>query len=715
MKRWPVRLAEALWSVEPSSAAKLGRLPLRPLGALYSLLMTLRQKASGSTVSYLARDRRPVISLGNLVQGGTGKTPLGLYLAQGLIDRGFSPGVVIRGYGGTVGEGPHLVRADDDPGLVGDEALLYTGIEGCLVVAGSDRTAGARLAAREGAEVILLDDGFQHLRLGRNLDLVLLDAAHPLGNGLVFPAGPLREPIPALNRASAFVLTRAEAGRATAETKARLETMFPGRPIFTARHRIDRIVDPTGETLDPSGQRILAAAGVARPAEVGESLKALDPVAVEVLNLADHQVYDPALVDLINARAKAVSADLIVSTAKDLPKLKPHLERFEKPLGVACLEMEIDQPERLWELIQEAAHGRGEIAGVLGRTPGPLPKTGRMLVVLPNWVGDALMATPVLENLRAALPEWRIELLLQPRLSPLFSADQRVDGLVEYDREGRHKGFSGQWRLAAEIRGRYDLGLSLTNSFSAAIILRWAGIPRRIGFSRDMRGLLLTDRPDFTRPIAKGPQVESYLGLLTYLGIPAPDRRLKLSLGPELHEWADGFLKDAGLGSDSLLIGICPGAAFGPSKAWPAERYGRAGKLLAEQTGARFLVFGGPAEPDRTRLITETIGAPAMDLGAKLSLGQTAALMARLKLNITNDSGLLHIGTAMGVPPVAIFGSTDPARVESSYAAGVHFWEPGECGPCYERVCPKEHECMAAIGVERVVEAALKLLARDRS
>lgn len=710
-------LADRAWGGSPGLPARVLRTLLAPLGRIYGWAMLLRVRAYSRGCKRINPARLPVISVGNLTLGGTGKTPLTLFLAAHLARKGFRPAVVLRGYGGRAGSGPLAVEPGADPALVGEEALLYAELPGVLTIVGSDRAAGADLAARSGAGVVLLDDGFQHLRLARDLDLVLLDADRPLANGRVFPAGPLREPPSALERAGGLLLTRAEDARAAERARAELEALAPGRPVFTARHAVTAVLDPrTRREMDVSGKNLLIAAGVARPKEVESSLAGLGPGRTLALDLADHQVYGEPEIDLINRRAREWGADLVVTTSKDLPKLEPYLDRVEPPLGVARLELELDRERELTGLVERAARGRAGVPGVIERAGSgfeeSFPRSGRILIRMPNWLGDAVMATPVLENLSRGLPDWEISLLLKPEQRPLFEADPRVAEMIDFRPKDEHRGLGGRRALAESLRGRFQAGLLLPNSLGSALLFRLAAIPRRIGYSKEGRRFLLTDPVPFTRPLRLGPQVDSYLGLLDYLRLAPLSRELKIHLPDRARDWASGWLSEAGLDSDRPLIGLAPGAAFGPAKTWPARRYAQAAREIGQKTGARILIFGSAGERDQAAEIAEEIGQGAHNLAGRTSLARAAALISRMDLLIANDSGLMHLAAGLGTTSLALFGPTDPIRCIHSTALGRAVWRPERCSPCYRRKCPEKVWCMENIKVEEVTAAGLELLSR---
>lgn len=295
----------------------------------------------------------PVISVGNLTAGGTGKTPMVLFLAAELRRRGFRPAVVSRGYGGgaerigdVVGDGERIfldaARAGDEPRLLAER------LPGVPVIVGADRFAAGTTAVRRfSPDLILLDDGFQHRRLARDLDLVLLDARRPLGNGHLLPRGPLREPPGALGRADALILTRSDRG-------AGLLPRIPeiaGIPVFRAIHRpaLRRVV-PAGrpmEAADPfpagpdslDGRRIFVFSGLADNADVLRTVRELGGEPVGAMAFPDHHVFSEADRTRVGRRADAVSADLLATTEKDAVRL-PRSASFSLDWAVLGVDMD---------------------------------------------------------------------------------------------------------------------------------------------------------------------------------------------------------------------------------------------------------------------------------------------------------------------------------------------------------------------------------------
>ena len=276
---------------------------LAPLAALYGLGVRARNALYDAGWLAVHVSDLPVISIGNLVVGGTGKTPATIWLAGELVAAGRHPAILTRGYGRRA-RGAILLapgRPARSPRLAGDEPLeMWSAHPDVPVLVAADRVLGARLVRRAcRPDLLLLDDGFQHRRLARDVDLVLLDARAPFGNGRLLPAGPLREPAAGLSRADAVLLTRAErvsaAGLAAAERAVR-ERLGEEAWLGVAEHRIEGLVafDP-GSTRSPEpGQAVLATAGIADPAGFAAALEAAGWPVAEIVAFPDHARLGPA-------------------------------------------------------------------------------------------------------------------------------------------------------------------------------------------------------------------------------------------------------------------------------------------------------------------------------------------------------------------------------------------------------------------------------------
>lgn len=267
----------------------------------------------------------PVISVGNLAVGGTGKTPLVAWLARRLAAEGRTPAIVSRGYGGAAGHGPVLVSTGTGPRvdarICGDEPhLLARTLGGVIVIVGSNRVEGARAASEAGATVVILDDGFQHRRLARDLDVVLLDGRSPFANGRLLPAGPLREPPASLARADVVVLTRLREGDPASRSVADVRGSGYTGPIVRAGHRTAGFATASGA---PQGapERALAFCGIGDPELFRTDLEACGVRPVALRAFRDHHAYSLATLDQLRSEATREGVPL-VTTDKDLSRLE---------------------------------------------------------------------------------------------------------------------------------------------------------------------------------------------------------------------------------------------------------------------------------------------------------------------------------------------------------------------------------------------------------
>ncbi len=348
------------WEGNPSSPAwaRVLTRSLGPLGSLYGAAMARRRRRYESGKADVSKIPVPVISIGNITLGGTGKTPTVAWLAEKLALKGRKPAVVSRGYGGrpkdvmVVGDGKG--RLMDAPPAADEAAMLARRYPGLLVLTGAERSFVAKKAVEEfEADVVVLDDGFQHMALHRDVDVVVLRGDCPFGNGKVVPAGVLREPVSALRRADAILIT----GECADSTRENIQSLNPDIPMFTGHLEPDAFLDSRGENTgapdELKGARVVAVSGLGNPHGFEKMLESLDIEIVVHHEYPDHAHY--ALADgvrLVSSLQKA-GADFILTTEKDAAKLSPLLR--EAPLRVLRVTMKIDDEMNLAGLIEKSA------------------------------------------------------------------------------------------------------------------------------------------------------------------------------------------------------------------------------------------------------------------------------------------------------------------------------------------------------------------------
>jgi tetraacyldisaccharide 4'-kinase len=347
----------------------------RPFAPFYSALMRMREYLYRTGVLKVNGVSVPVVSVGNLTLGGTGKTPVVQYLAGMLRDRGFTPAVISRGYGGSAREKVNIVSRGGEPllpaALAGDEPrLLAETLPGTPVLTGAARKYPAARAVEMGADVLILDDGFQHLALARNLDLVLFNADTLAGNSRVFPGGDLREPVKALNRCHGFVMTGVNEGnRERAERFGELlRERFPGRPVFLARYEAAGIVRQRpggGEDILPVAMAKNIAfygfSGIAHPERFRQAMTGLGIEARGFRIFRDHYPYAANDMESLGRLAEEAGAGALITTEKDMVKL----QGLQASLPVYTLRMQVffDEPFHEFVLERLAAARRQDRSG----------------------------------------------------------------------------------------------------------------------------------------------------------------------------------------------------------------------------------------------------------------------------------------------------------------------------------------------------------------
>jgi tetraacyldisaccharide 4'-kinase len=310
------------------------------------------------------RERRrleaPVISVGNLTMGGTGKTPCVLHLAEALRARGRKPGILTRGYARRSPEKELVVG----PGVAvparrtGDEAQIFLRSAVAPVGIGGDRfRTGTALHRDFGADVLLLDDGFQHVQLARDADIVLLDALNPFGGGGVFPMGRLREPIMALARAQVVVITRCEFSDLARAIERQVRIWNPAAPVFQARLEPEAWVTASGRRYpvsEPPFKRAAGFCGLGNPQSFRRTLEELGIRLADWVEFPDHHRYSPSEVRHLAAQFSAKGADAVLTTEKDIVNLCDEADGLLAPLRLYFLrvKMAIDREEEFLREIE---------------------------------------------------------------------------------------------------------------------------------------------------------------------------------------------------------------------------------------------------------------------------------------------------------------------------------------------------------------------------
>lgn len=335
----------------------------------------------------------------------------------------------------------------------------------------------------------------------------------------------------------------------------------------------------------------------------------------------------------------------------------------------------------------------------------------KILVWLPSPMGDAILCTPALRAIRAKFAGARIYFLcnrvVRDILSPCSFNDEWIDS----------SGKGALW-LGLELnRYRFWCAVLFKNSFSCALGAFLSGAKRRVGYARDGRSFLLTDKIMPLRNAGGGYEpvsmIDYYLGIAERVGCEVSDRRMELSVDEGDVQSVSAKLPSV-LGGDGRVAIIVPGGSFGPSKMWPVERYGEVARRLVDSYGMKVVISVAPNDVERK--IAEEIcrfsERELINLGEYgLSLGELKALFADSDVVVCNDTGPRHIAVALGRKVVSLFGPNDPAWTATGYADEIQIVGRGDCVPCNKPKCRMEkHVCMESIGVDEVWEAVEKML-----
>ncbi|HYQ48560.1 MAG TPA: lipopolysaccharide heptosyltransferase II, partial [Thermodesulfovibrionales bacterium] len=334
-----------------------------------------------------------------------------------------------------------------------------------------------------------------------------------------------------------------------------------------------------------------------------------------------------------------------------------------------------------------------------------------------NWIGDAVMTIPALRALKRAAPGMRISLLVKPWVAPLFERDPAVDEIILYTDE--FKGISGKLKLSRDLKARgFCMAVLFQNAFDAAFLTFLAGIPRRMGYSRDGRRLLLTHPVAFDSYARNLHHIDYYLNLVRRAGFEAVPGMPWIFLGLEERIKARDMLASM----KRPIVAINPGATYGSSKRWHPGRFAEVADAVMRELGGSIILLGGPKET----LIADEILRSAdsslitagslLNLAGRTSLRELISVISECDMLLTNDSGPMHVGYAVGTPIVAIFGSTSPEHTGPAGMSDIVIRKAVACAPCFERECrKKELECMDRITSSEVFDGVKRLVRTKRA
>jgi heptosyltransferase II len=336
------------------------------------------------------------------------------------------------------------------------------------------------------------------------------------------------------------------------------------------------------------------------------------------------------------------------------------------------------------------------------------PAPGRILVKEVNWLGDIVMSLPALRAIRRTYLRAHLAVLVKSDLASFFDGARWIDEVIPYSVGRGLSGFFDRRRIVGEIRSRrFDLGVLFPNSFESALWLTMAGVRRRAGFIADARGAMLTLKATPPAEANSGHQSNYWLSMLRATGV-ADGRAddFALDVHPphreRMREWLAANRKRAG----RPVYAIAPAAAYGPAKEWPADSYGALIDLLARRNDAEVVLVGAPSERTKCEEVAAAAKSGAIIAAGHTNIGELIALLSLCDGFIGNDSGCMHLAGALGIPTVAVFGSTNPDRTGPMGPKTRVVYRKLECSPCLARTCRFGHyRCLTQIEPAELADA----------
>jgi len=334
-----------------------------------------------------------------------------------------------------------------------------------------------------------------------------------------------------------------------------------------------------------------------------------------------------------------------------------------------------------------------------------------IIVRMPNWLGDLVMATPVLADLRHFWPQAKITAMCQGGLGDILEHDPHIDEVLKFKKPNGWLHRSMHATIQSTLaQGHYDLGILLTHSFSSAWWF-WKGkVKNRVGYAANLRSALLDYPIPF--PPTKNSQhlVLTYKMLLNSLHIPLSSNSPKLYLTEIEINKTKNWLIANGITPDDIIIGINPGAAYGSAKCWLPERFKEVSFKLLSNPKIKILYLGDKAGSPLVDEICHSLPSKqVINLAGKTTLRELIAFINACDLFLTNDSGPMHIASALDIPLLALFGSTSDVTT-CPYKAGTVIHKHVSCSPCYRRTCPIDFRCMKQIAVDEVYENLSRMI-----
>ncbi len=342
----------------------------------------------------------------------------------------------------------------------------------------------------------------------------------------------------------------------------------------------------------------------------------------------------------------------------------------------------------------------------------------KIVVKAPNWIGDTVMITPSLKRLKKISTDAEIIVISNRGCGEVLKNNPNVNDIWIMNEKENWTSFLKAAKKIKECK--VDIGILFPNSFSSALLLYLGKVKRRVGYNRDGRGILLSDKIKLTPERLTKHQVDYYLDVLNPLEDPKSTEKwddeftkekskLEIFVTDKERQLLEEYLKSKHVSLNNTIVAINPGGAFGSSKRWFPDRFGKVADFLAQKYDARIFITGSPKENEIFQEIQKSCKYPLIDSTMDMDLRLLCAFLEKCKLLITNDSGSMHIGAAINCPIISIFGPTDPNLTAPYNEKSVVVYRKTDCSPCFLKICPIDHKCMSDIQVQDITHHIIQI------
>ena len=330
--------------------------------------------------------------------------------------------------------------------------------------------------------------------------------------------------------------------------------------------------------------------------------------------------------------------------------------------------------------------------------PAEKLKPFRILIRASNWLGDSVISAPAVRAIKAGRSDAHITVAAPEKIASVWKLMPDIDEVLSL----KQRSLSSVVKMFRQ-QSRFDVAILFPNSLRTALEVWLAGVPRRVAFAGHRRRWLLNQVVPEERPGPVRHQANRYLQIVRELG------------GPDVPHEVTTFLSGIQANGAPVKVGLCPGAEYGPAKRWLPERFAEAALAIAAQRPVQWVLFGTAADSEPGAAIEKALGTQCVNRIGQTTLDELIAELGECVLLLTNDTGTMHLASLIGVPVVAIFGSTEP-RLTGPLGKGHHvIRHQVECSPCFLRECPIDFRCMKAVCVGEVVAAVSAQLDRRQT